>query len=145
MACRTISPSLIFQEDAPTEERAEFMDNALRDMRFMTVAFTIADHFLKWEGRAEGLRAWLEDIFTGNSRFLEDQKIDLGGVTLEGGTVSIPFEKDDIKKIAKIRKSEDIRRPGDKEEEQKAAASGWDIAGEYAIMVTDNKGPHAPG
>ncbi|MFH1664834.1 MAG: glycogen/starch synthase [Candidatus Omnitrophota bacterium] len=121
------------------------MDNALREMRFMTVAFTIADHFLKWEGRAEGLRAWLEDIFIDNFRFLEDQKIDLGGVTLEGGTVSIPFEKDDIKKIAKICKSEDIRRPGDKEEEQKAAASGWDIAGEYAITVTDNKGPHAPG
>lgn len=128
-----LTPSVISQTYPPTEESAEFREEVMSDMKFMSVAFSIAQHFIEDKGEEDLSRALIEK-FQYTESFLEEQFIDLGSAT------EADFNKDGIIKLRFI--SKDGNESGiigmcsrEKGELYRLSDDRWEIVGRYAFFV----------
>ena len=142
---QTLSPQLVNQKNDPPERATE----VISEIKFLTVAFAIADHFLDPNIEKGGdLRGTLREKFHYTEDFLAEQVIDLNSVFESKGIVTFAFEKNGRTMYASICGS-------DTGVHLRAADPSWEIIDKYAIHIfpekvsrpsreTDIKGQEAP-
>ena len=127
-----IVPPLTCQEDPPTRGSSRFRDEIISDIKFMTVALFIAGHFIKAESAGKDLKIALREDFIHTSGFLEAQSIDLDSVSEDSGIVSIYFDRNGEKGVARIcgRERGEVLALSDPR---------WEIISQYAILIENDK------
>ncbi|NQU74383.1 MAG: hypothetical protein HQ547_06740, partial [Candidatus Omnitrophica bacterium] len=71
-----LAPSSIFQKSFPSEHSKEFKQSILSDIKFLTIAFSIAAHFIIDGKNKQTLLKTLRDEFRNNREFLEGVKLE---------------------------------------------------------------------
>lgn len=84
----------IFAASSPSQESEAFKNSVLSDIKFLTVAFSIAAHFLVDNRNGETLTRDIRNEFRNRKDLLKIlSEINLNSVYLEYGVVHIPFAK----------------------------------------------------
>ncbi len=113
---------------APTQEIEAFRAEVTHDIGFMTVVFSIADHFIEGNGKKEELVRVLADNFIDTKDLLKGQTIDLKSSGCEEGMVTIAFE-------AKGKKGEVRACLSEKGMVLAKEDPRWQIAEKYAVLI----------
>jgi len=126
----TVAVPSVFESSSPSERSEEFKNSVLSDMQFLSVAFSVAAHFLVDGGKAETLPKTIRDEFRNDKRFLNDidRHIDIDHARLEGDIVILPFEKDKVRYLAKICAK-------DKLPSIDKTGSEWATSGRFGIQI----------
>ncbi len=124
----TLATPSIFQESSPSEKSEEFRKSVLSDIKFRTVAFSIASHFLIKGKNRQTLIRNIRDKFRNNQDFLKE--IDLENVYREKDVVYIPFTKDGKKYEMRICSKEVF-------ESLDRSKSDWAVSERFGIQVME--------
>ena len=139
----TLSPPMVTQKGSLNPGA----EDVLSEIKFLTVAFSIADHFLDPSvEKGSSLKETLLEKFNYSEDFLAEQQIELKSVFASKGIVSFNFTKNGSTGLISI-------CPRELGEALQASGEGWEIVGKYAFHVlpgkateddSDLKGQEAP-
>jgi hypothetical protein len=154
LSAQKLSPPAVSGEQGLTEEAEDFRRDVMDDMKFMSVAYSIAQEYFSNGGNAGALHRALLDKFRWSEDFLKDQYIDLGSIYDDGsagdGKIRLRFASKDGKSAGVM----DIC-PAESAQGYRASGERWEIVGEYAFFIErdevsgnevsrDLKGANAP-
>jgi len=128
-----LAPPSVFQASSPTEDSEEFKGSVLSDIKFLSMAFSIASHFLIDNQKSDTLPRTILDEYRNNKDFLTDTELDkeLSGISdPENGIVRIPFSRDGKSYEALVctrQKFETIDRTG----------SEWGVSPRFGIRIAE--------